>query len=359
MSNELTPLLTLAVEIDALNEQANIYANQALVYAAKSGQKLLLAKAQCNHGQFKSWLDENCKIPYSTAQKYMRLATARQDLVNSNSPSTAILPSITQMIELLSATEEVQAEVTAKIEAGEDVTIKEIQRLKKEVSDAQAAKDTIQFALDEKQARLDWLEMDKKAIAEQNDELRNQLAFKVDEQVQARLADERAKLILENQQAIAENKRLAENAQHELERLKREQEKAIADGVTLELNKLDTEIKQKRYQVECYERDLTDLKKVKSELDAEVGALAVHKETIKNIKEHLSFLTVSFTDAFDTACIPSEVIIEWESIHYALSKLQKQMATFLAENRDSATAIESSCVEIETPWDDENEEAFA
>lgn len=366
MSNELTPLLTLAVEIDALNEQANIYANQALVYAAKSGQKLLLAKAQCNHGEFKSWLDENCKIPYATAQRYMRLAKECPQFLNSNLATSPILPSISQMIELLSAPEEIKTEVTAKIEAGEDVTVKEIQRLKKEAADLLASKNALQSdlmqkveQLDQKQKRINFLELDKEATVKQNDELRNQLAFKVDEQVQARLAEERATLILENQQAIAENKRLAENAQHELERLKREQEKAIADGVTLELNKLDTEIKQKRYQVECYERDLTDLKKVKSELDAEVGALAVHKEAIKNIKEHLSFLTVSFTDAFDTACIPNEVIIEWESIHYALSKLQKQMATFLAENRDAAIAIEGSYTEIETSRDDENEETFA
>ena len=38
---------------------------------------------------------------------------------------------LSQAIELLSAPEEIREEVTAKIEAGEDVTIKEIQRLKK------------------------------------------------------------------------------------------------------------------------------------------------------------------------------------------------------------------------------------
>lgn len=190
------------------------------------------------------------------------------------------------------------------------------------------------------QKRIDWLEDDKKAIHQQNDELRNQLAFKVDEQVQAKLADERAKLILENQQAIAENKRLAENAQHELERLKREQEKAISDGVTLELNKLTTEMNQKRYQIECYERDLNDLKKVKSELDAEVGALAVHKQAIKEIKNHLSFLTTSFADAFDTNVIPAEVAGEWDAIYFAISKLKKQMS----EWRDSKSPIESEAL---------------
>ena len=120
MSNDthLTNLQTLAVEIDALNEQANIFANQAVIYAAKSGQKLLLAKAQCNHGEFKSWLDENCNLSYSTASKYMRLATARPELLNSNVPLTALLPSVTQMMELMTADESVNEVVTAKIENG-------------------------------------------------------------------------------------------------------------------------------------------------------------------------------------------------------------------------------------------------
>ena len=53
-------------------------------------------------------------------------------LDDSNSPLTAIMPSVTQMIELITAPSEVKTEVTAKIESGETVTIKEIQRLKKE-----------------------------------------------------------------------------------------------------------------------------------------------------------------------------------------------------------------------------------
>ncbi len=53
-------------------------------------------------------------------------------LDDSNRPLTGVLPSITQMIELMTAPDEIREEVTAKIEAGEDVTVKEIQRLKKE-----------------------------------------------------------------------------------------------------------------------------------------------------------------------------------------------------------------------------------
>lgn len=136
MSNELTPLLTLAVEIDALNEQANIYANQALVYAAKCGQKLLLAKAQCNHGQFKSWLDENCKLDYPRATQYMKLTTEFPKLLDSSNVGSSQLLNLTQAIRLLGASEEVKNEVLSRVENGEEVTQREIQRLKKEAAEA-------------------------------------------------------------------------------------------------------------------------------------------------------------------------------------------------------------------------------
>lgn len=337
MSNELTALLTLAVEIDALNEQANIYANQAVIYAAKSGQKLLLAKAQCNHGQFKSWLDENCKLSYSTAKNYMRLATNHPELLNDSKGHTSVLLGLRQAIELLNAPEEVKTEVTAKIEAGEDVTVKEIQRLKKEAADNKAL-------LDEKQKRLDWLEMDSKAVKKQNDQLRNDLAFKVEAKANEKLEQERAGLILENQQAIAEAKREAENAKGEIERLKKDQAQAIKDGVQIELSRIENEIHKKEIALKGLSERVDVLQQTKNSLDEEVGALQTHKNAIEKVKDNLSFLTVNFTNAFDTACIPVDVMPEWESVFYALTKLQKQMAGFLAENRDNVRAIEGELV---------------
>jgi chromosome segregation ATPase len=242
------------------------------------------------------------------------------------------MPSISQVIELLNAPEEIREEVTAKIEAGEDVTIKEIQRLKKEAAEAVAAKDTIQFALTEKQARLDWLEMDKKAIHEQNDRLRNTLAFEVDKRATEKLELERAKLTLENQEAIAQSKRIAENAVAELERLKKERDNQIKLGVSSELQKYDSEIAQKTRQIEYQKQELEKMQKIKHELDVEVGALAVHKKAIEKIKDNLSFLAVSFSDAFETETIPTETVSDWTAIYDALNKLVTQMREWRENN---------------------------
>ena len=172
--------------------------------------------------------------------------------------------------------------------------------------------------------------------SQQRDELRDNQQQIIDEKVKSAL--EIAKM--QNLDAIRKAEESANLAKNELERLKREQQKAIQDGVTLELNKLETEMNKKRYQIEAYERDLNDLKKVKSELDADVGALAIHKQAIKEVKNHLTFLTTSFADAFDTATIPAEVSGEWDAIFYAISKLKKQMADW----RDQCSPIESEAL---------------
>ncbi|MDD2863973.1 MAG: hypothetical protein PHC99_04535 [Methylococcales bacterium] len=195
----------------------------------------------------------------------------------------------------------------------------------------QAVKE-LQAQLDEKQKRINWLEIDQKAITEQNDQLRNDLAFKVNEKVEERIAGERAKLILENHDAIAQAKREAENAKGEIERLKKDQAKAIKDGVARELNTLQTKIDQKQYQLERHEKDIAELKQIKAGLDAEVGALQIHQEAIKNAKEYLTFLSGSFSDAFDTKTMPPEIVNDWQAIKDALLMLQIELHGFINQN---------------------------
>lgn len=333
MSSELTALSTLAVEINLLNEQVEHHKNQAVIYAARTGEKLLLAKAQCKHGEFGNWLKENCTVSPSYANSFMKLATDMPQLLNSHS---SVNIGLKQAIALLNAPEEVKTEVTAKIEAGEDVTIKEIQRLKKEAAEAKemlekANQNAMQTAL-----KLDDKQDEIAKLKGQNWKLENQQQ----QIIEAKLNEERAKLVLENQQAIAENKRLADNAIAELERLKREQQKAIKDGVSRELSNLDREIELKQGQVDSYTKRIETLRNTELSLERSVGVLQTHKKCIEKIKDNLSFLTVSFHDAFDTNEIPAEVSGEWDAIFYAISKLKKQMA----EWRDQCSPIESEAL---------------
>lgn len=331
--NELTTLSTLAVEINFYDEQANNLAGQALVCAAKCGERLLRVKNSLPVGEFVAWVEGNTTVKKTKAYGYVKIATEMPELLGDSFRTCGM--GVRQALELLSAPEEIREEVTAKIEAGEDVTIKEIQRLKKEASELAQDKESLQNDLIAKtqqaesaEAKVRFQALTVEAVEKQNTELRNRDQSLID----AKVAEAKAVLILENQQAIAEAKRIAENAQGELEHLKKERDNQIRLGVSSELQKYDSEIAQKTRQIEYQKQELEKMQKIKYELDAEVGALAVHKKAIEKIKDNLSFLTVSFSDAFDTGTIPSEVTGDWSAIYDALSKLLTQMTEWRSDS---------------------------
>jgi hypothetical protein len=72
------------------------------------------------HGEFGKWLEEHCAVKERQAQSYMKLAKEKPDFLNTQ--STAVL-GIDAAIALLSAPEEVKAEVQEKLALGESVII--------------------------------------------------------------------------------------------------------------------------------------------------------------------------------------------------------------------------------------------
>lgn len=124
----------LAVEINMLHEEAERHANMAVVYAARCGAKLLEAKAGLEHGQWLPWLKANCSVGHSQATRYMKLANKMPELVESESLNIARvqhLPSMRQALALISADDETKAIVQEKLDAGESVTVREIEELKR------------------------------------------------------------------------------------------------------------------------------------------------------------------------------------------------------------------------------------
>lgn len=198
------------------------------------------------------------------------------------------------------------------------------------------------------QASLDNYQTMYNEANQQREKLRNDLMTSVEAKVNERISESRAVLILENQQALAEAKRIADNAKDEIKQLKKDQSQAIKDGVSRELHSLQSEIDQKRYQLEQHERDIEALKKTKSELDAEVGALAIHKESIKNIKENLSFIASHFDEAFYTQDIPPEVLNDWKSIHYAVSQLKRQLGNWIEQKQPIESVTLDDLLDVNT-----------
>ena len=129
MDNQQLQLVTLATEINLLHESAQQAAMTAVQYAAKCGEKLIQAKAACNHGEWLPWLEANCRVNKRQSQKYMRLASEMPCLIDANAQSTAHFTGIEAAIAYLSAPDEVKTQID---ESPEPVTEKQINELKKQ-----------------------------------------------------------------------------------------------------------------------------------------------------------------------------------------------------------------------------------
>ena len=93
-------LPVLAAEISAAREGLNAAAKTAINQAILIGQRLTEAKALLKHGEWLPWLNEHCFLSERQAQKYMRIARAKEALA-AKAPLTADL-TIERAIEALS-----------------------------------------------------------------------------------------------------------------------------------------------------------------------------------------------------------------------------------------------------------------
>jgi chromosome segregation ATPase len=334
MSNELTTLSTLAAEINIINEQVEHHKNQAVVYAARCGEKLLLAKAQCKHGEFQQWIEKNCRVSYRHAANFMKLAKKYPELLDTSKvQSIALLPNLTQAIYLLDAPEEVKAEVTARIEAGEDVSIKEIQRLKQEQA-------LMEIELDDAKNQLKNIPIMSDQYLKQSIKLTEvQVALNEREKMQEQIIDakvneERAKLLLENSAAIQRKQKEVDDAMDKLNALesklsdaKKEQEKAIKDGIAREISSREIEVKQLDYQIRSLKNEVGELRESACLLDKQHGALKTHQESIKTIKLAVTDIRLAVELAQDDIT-PVELMNDWQEVNFALISLSKRLSVF-------------------------------
>lgn len=64
----------LAGEINSAHSEVQFHAKSMLLEAKRAGEALLKAKSLCRHGEFKAWVEANCRCSYSQAARYMKLA---------------------------------------------------------------------------------------------------------------------------------------------------------------------------------------------------------------------------------------------------------------------------------------------
>jgi chromosome segregation ATPase len=182
---------SLAAEIDLLHDEAERHATTAVVYAARCGEKLLKAKAAIGHGQWLDWLAANCRVKERQARKYMTLANEMPELLEPNRHPGADLLGIKHAIALLTADDEVKAEVQARLDAGETVSVRAIEKLKREAQAERETRQQLAAKLQDAQHQNQILH-DNLAAASEREQRSYRELLETQEQI-ASLADEQAK----------------------------------------------------------------------------------------------------------------------------------------------------------------------
>ena len=81
----------LAKRINEEHSQVGVALTKGVQHAKSAGELLLQAKAQCQHGEWLPWLEENFEGSATTAQAYMRLARNWPQLEAANAQRVADL----------------------------------------------------------------------------------------------------------------------------------------------------------------------------------------------------------------------------------------------------------------------------
>jgi hypothetical protein len=73
----LVPLINLpflASEVNDAHKQVKFHGKSMLLEAKRAGEALLAAKQMVKHGEFKAWVEANCRCSYRSAVRYMQIA---------------------------------------------------------------------------------------------------------------------------------------------------------------------------------------------------------------------------------------------------------------------------------------------
>ena len=81
-----TTLDQLAEDINQAHREAEQSLNAGLAHAYRAGELLTKAKAQCEHGTWIPWLENNFDGAVRTAQAYMRVADRREEIESNVQP---------------------------------------------------------------------------------------------------------------------------------------------------------------------------------------------------------------------------------------------------------------------------------
>jgi len=280
-----------AAEINLLHEAAEQHASQAVVYAARCGEKLIQAKASLGHGQWLPWLQGNCRVKDRQAAKYMRLAREMPELLEPNSQLTANLPGLEHAVALLGVEDEVKSTIQTRLDAGESLTVREIEQLKRQLKQVEVTRDQLVQKVDQAEDRNRALDLNLAAASE-----REQRSYRELRETQQRI-DELAET--KANQAIESVRGDLKSAQEQVESLKQslhqaeeERKAAIQRGVNYGLAQRQQELNRLERDIQAAENNLDSFRqKLRNISSAEYENQRLNMDAEKVLREIVLFGT--------------------------------------------------------------------
>lgn len=120
------------------------------------GQDLILIKAELGHGQFLPWIEMHFDMGQTQAHRFIQVAERFGQIHQFGE----FKPSVLYELAAPSTPESVVQEVSAKVEAGEVVSVKEVQELKRQAKEAQTEKERLQRELNVNKQANEFLKKD-------------------------------------------------------------------------------------------------------------------------------------------------------------------------------------------------------
>jgi chromosome segregation ATPase len=183
---------------------------------------------------------------------------------------------------------------------------------------------TLQMQLDDFQVKLDESNQHKAQLQDYQQQI-----------IEAKVSEERARLLLENADAIGQAEHKVSELQNQLEQLKKQQAKVIKEGINQELSNRETEIRQLDYQVEVLQKQACELREACELLEAENGILKQHQDSIKAVRDAIQDIHAALFLAQESGNIPVELINQWQVLSDAIANLAGQFHTFCHRSVDS------------------------
>ena len=245
------------------------------------GHDLLLVKDRLEHGQFGAWLQQEFEFSHSSALKFMRVA----ERFGKIAQSANLKPVILYALSAPSTSDEVREAAIKLAEAGETVSLADVQALKQQLQQVEHTRDQLVQRVEQMENRNRTLDQNLVAASE-----REQRSYRELVETQNKIADlakaQADAAIEQARQDVQSGQHLIDELKSELEQLQREQRNAIRQGIQAGMTQRQNELQRLEQDIQQAEAHLQDYRqRLKQRTGDEHENQRLHIDAEKALRE--------------------------------------------------------------------------